>query len=875
MKIETDDILGSVAMRLFGRNVVVLVLWLGLLTGPLCWTQARAEEKKSPVPQKSTKVQQEIQALFSSRCVECHSGQKPKAKLNLSSFDGVARGSSSGPVVAPGQLDKSRIWQLIQQDKMPPKKPLTDTERQIVRRWIEAGSPGLAVKAAGQSLAKHWAFQTPLHHSAPAVQRLDLIRTEIDRFIEAALENERLSLAPPASREILIRRVSFDLTGLPPTPAEIDSFLTDSAPLAYERMVDRYLASPHYGERWGKYWLDAAGYADSNGYFSADSDRPLAYRYRDYVIRSFNEDKPYDRFVREQLAGDELAGYEPGGDVTAAMVDPLTATHFLRNAQDGTGESDGNPDEVRTDRYSVLEGTLQIAMSSLLGITIQCARCHDHKFEPITQRDYYSLEAIFFSGYCPDRWTKPADRVVAIGPRAEREAFQRRTESIDHQVKFLRGGLETITAGYQERLLEERLQSMEPAKRSQILKAFTTAKDKRTAEQQALLQAHADAVKITDEDLVKRFPEFKSIREPINKTLAAVESQRPPPLEKISVFVETDAKPPPHHVLVRGQHNAPGPEVMPQVPAALCTTKDQFQLSPHPKGRTSSGRRTALANWITSPENALFARVMVNRIWQNHFGTGIVASSENFGQSGSRPTHPELLDFLATEFVRQGWNVKAIHRFILYSAAYRQSSAFRQEGFERDPENRLLWRFPLRRLDAEAIRDAMLSVAGELDGREGGPFIPTSHTEDGSVVVDEKHSGARRRSIYLQQRRTQVPTLLEVFDAPSVVTNCTFRNTSTVPLQALALLNSDFSRRRAMGFAQRIDQEVGSDRDKRINGAFRLAYGRAADPKEIESGKRFLASQKQIYSKEKDAEQRAWVDFCQMLMASNNFMYVE
>jgi len=266
---------------------------------------------------------------------------------------------------------------------------------------------------------------------------------------------------------------------------------------------------------------------------------------------------------------------------------------------------------------------------------------------------------------------------------------------------------------------------------------------------------------------------------------------------------------------------------------------------------------------------------MVNRIWQNHFGTGIVASSENFGQSGSRPSHPELLDFLATEFIRQSWSVKAIHRLILHSAVYRQSSAFREDGFERDPENRLLWRFPLRRLDAEAIRDAMLSVAGELDCREGGPFIPTSHTEDGSVVVDEKHSGARRRSIYLQQRRTQVPTLLEVFDAPSVVTNCTFRTTSTVPLQALALLNSDFSRRRATAFAQRLDREVGGDLDKRLSGAFRLAYGRSADPKEIESTKRFLASQQQVYSKEKDAEQRAWVDFCQMLMASNGFMYVE
>jgi Protein of unknown function (DUF1553)/Protein of unknown function (DUF1549)/Planctomycete cytochrome C len=865
-------------MRRFGRLVAILVLWHGLLTVAPPRTRADAEENKALPTQEaaqSIQLQQEVQALFRSRCLECHAGPKPKGKLNLSSFEGVARGSSSGLVVVPRQLDKSRMWQMILQDKMPPKKPLTKSERGIVRRWIEAGSPGLVAKAAPQAPAEHWAFQTPLRPAAPAVKRQDLIRTEIDRFIEAALENEQLSLAPEASREILIRRVSFDLTGLPPTPAEVDAFLADSAPYSYERMVERYLASPHYGERWGKYWLDAAGYADSNGYFSADSDRPLAYRYRDYVIRSFNEDKPYDRFVREQLAGDELAGYEPAGDVTPAMVEPLIATHFLRNAQDGTGESDGNPDEVRTDRYTVLEGTLQITMSSLLGITIQCARCHDHKFEPITQRDFYSLEAIFFPAYCPDRWTKPADRVVAIGPRAQREEVQRRTESIDRQLKSLRSGLEIITTGYQERLLEERLQSLEPAKRALVLKAFTTAKDKRTAEQQALLQAHAEAVKITDEDLAKRFPEFTSIREPIAKTIAAIEGQRPRPLEKISVLVETDVNPPTHHVLVRGQHNAPGPEVTPGVPAALSTPADQFRLPTRPSGRTSSGRRTALADWITSSENPLFARVMVNRIWQHHFGMGIVATSDNLGQSGSRPSHPELLDFLATEFVRQGWSVKAMHRVILCSAAYRQASAFREDAFERDPENRLLWRFPLRRLDAEAIRDAMLSVAGELHCKEGGAFIPTSHTEDGSVVVDEKLAGARCRSIYLQQRRTQVPTLLEVFDAPSVVTNCTSRNTSTVPLQALALLNSDFSRKRAMAFAHRLDREAGSDLDKRIKWAFRLAYGRMPESKESDSTKRFLTAQQQVYSKEKDGDKRAWVDFCQMLLASNSFMYVE
>jgi hypothetical protein len=863
-------------MQSYREFLLVLFLCHCFQTLPPGSPEVRAEEKKATPSAELTQLKKEVQAVFQSRCIECHAGQKPKAKLDLSTFEGVARGGSSGPVILAGQPDKSRMWQMIQQDKMPPKKPLAESERRLVHRWIEAGSPGVIMKAAAaQTSTKHWAYQVPIRPDAPTVQRQDFIRTDIDRFIEGALEQKQLSLAPEASREILIRRVSFDLTGLSPTLSEIETFIADSAPNAYERMVDRYLASPHYGERWGKYWLDAAGYADSNGYFSADSDRPLAYRYRDYVIRSFNEDKCYDRFVREQLAGDEMAGYRPDGDVTAAMVEPLTATHFLRNAQDGTGESDGNPDEVRTDRYTVLEGTLQITMSSLLGVTIQCARCHDHKFEPITQRDFYSLEAIFFPAYNPDRWTKPAERVVAIATRGQREDVQRRTESIDRQVQALRSGLDTIASPYQDRLLEERLQSLEPAKRGDVLKAFKTAKDKRTPEQQALLQAHADAVKITHEDLAKRFPDFSSIREPILQAITARENQRPPPLEKISVFVETDPKPPPHHILVRGQHNAPGPEVTPGVPAAVSSPADRFHLPDHPPGHASSGRRTALADWVTSPENPLFARVMVNRIWQHHFGAGIVATSDNLGQSGARPTHPELLDYLATEFISRGWSIKAVHRLILNSAVYRQSSAFRADAFQADPDNRLLWRFRLRRLDAEALRDAMLSVAGELDAKEGGPFVPTNHAEDGSVVVDEKLAGARRRSIYLQQRRTQVPTLLEVFDAPSVVTNCTIRNTSTVPLQALALLNSDFARNRASAFARRLAQEAGGDPDKRTERAFRLAYGRKPDQKELDLSKRFLAAQCQIWSKEKDGEQRAWIDFCQMVLASNSFIYVE
>ncbi len=682
----------------------------------------------------------------------------------------------------------------------------------------------------------HWAFRPPVRPAMPTVRHSELVRTPVDRFIESALEARSLSLAPPADRAALIRRVSFDLTGLPPMPAEIDAFLADPSPDAYEHMVEHYLASPHYGERWGKYWLDSAGYADSNGYFNADTDRPFAYKYRDYVIRSFNADKPYDQFVREQLAGDEMAGYEPGGDVTPAMTELLAATHFLRNAPDGTGESDGNPDEVRTDRLTVLEGTLQITMNCLLGVTIQCARCHEHKFEPITHREYYALQAIFFPAYNPDRWKKPNERVVAVASRAVREEHKRRTEQIDREVKALRGEL---------------------------------------AEAAKKLKTRPDLQKLNDDELAKRFPAFAAQREETKKKVAVREKDRPPPLEQLAVFVETDPNPPPHHVMKRGQHNAPGAEVGPGVPAAFCTATNVYRLEPRPPGRVSSGRRTAFAKWVTAPENPLFARVMVNRIWQHHFGTGLVSTPDNLGRSGARPTHPELLDYLATEFVRGGWSVKALHRLILTSAVYRQSSDFRAEAAAVDPDNRLLGRYPLRRLDAESLRDAMLSASGELDRRAGGPYVPSQRTAEGTVEVAEGHDGARRRSVYLQQRRTQVVTLLQLFDAPSIVGSCGTRTTSTVPLQSLALLNSEFARLRARAFARRLEREAGPDAGRRLALAFRLACGRGPTAEEAAAAARFLAAQAKVYAGQKDGAERTWADLCQMVLASNAFLYVD
>jgi hypothetical protein len=740
----------------------------------------------------------------------------------------------------------------------------------IIVGWVLA-----CLASAGEDPAKGEApsaFRPAVRPRVPGVKGDP--RTDVDRFILVVLEAKQLSLNPEADRATLIRRVCFDLTGLPPSIEEVNAFLADKATDAYAKMVDRYLASPHYGERWGKFWLDAAGYADSNGYFSADSDRPLAWRYRDYVVKSFNSDKPYDQFVAEQIAGDERVSYAPDDDVTPAMLEGVTATHFLRNAPDGTGESDGNPDEVRTDRFSVLEGNVQNVMNCLLGLTVQCARCHDHKFEPISQEEYYGLQAILFPVYNPERWVKPNDRIVTLGTRAEVAAAQRKNKQIDRQVKAVRAGLAAFAEPLREQMLDERFHDLDAATRTAIIEAVKAPREKRTAAQAALLNKHANA-EISDDDLAKRYPEYAGLRERVEQTVAEREKDRPKPAEQFAVFVETDPSPPVHHVLIRGQHGQPGAEVQPGVLAALSTPKNQFQIGPRPAGRVSTGRRTAFAKWVTSPENPLFARVMVNRIWQHHFGTGIVATADNLGLSGAKPSHPELLDFLAAEFIASGWSVKAMHRLILTSGVYRQSSEPREKLDTIDPDNRLLARFPLRRLDAEALRDSMLFICGELNPRAGGPFVPSTRTDEGTVRIAENADGALRRSIYLQQRRTQVVTFLQLFDAPSIVTTCGKRAPSTVPLQSLALLNSEFSRTRARAFAGRLAHDAGEDQGKRLDLAFRFACSRPPLRDELEACEKFLAKQREVYDKEKNADVRVWTDLCQMLFASNAFLYVD
>ena len=799
----------------------------------------------------------DVRPILAGRCITCHGGVKRKSGLSFMFREGALAPAESGKrAIVPGKPDASELLRRVTidgDDRMPPKGDgLSKDEIATLRRWIEQGAPW----------EPHWAFRPLSAPDLPTVKNAGWVRNEIDRFILARLEAKGLSPSPEAGRTTLIRRIALDVTGLPPAPEELDG-LRDAA---YAKIVDHYLDSPAYGERWGKHWLDAAGYADSNGYFHADTDRPLAWKYRDWVIDALNRDMPFDRFIRWQLAGDLAAGYKPGADVTPDMVPKLVATHFLRNAPDGTGESDGNPDEFQRDRLIVIEGNVRNLSSALLGLTVGCAKCHDHPFEPVTQTEYYRLQALF-TGIYPDdgkHWIKPQRRLIVAATKAEVEAHKKKKEPLEKEIKRLEKSLETPAREARKRLLEKQLAALDGKDRSRARKILEIPGKKRTKDQKTFLRALKIRTDPDHDALAKLDNAFAEERKKTRRRIDKVRKQIPPDLPRIAAAWDVHEGEIGHHLKKRGVYTKPGDAVKPGVPVSIVGEGYAYEM------KTPGGRRGALARWITSPRHPLLARVTANRVWQDHFGAGIVRTPENLGNGGLPPSHPALLTWLAARFVEDGWSLKALHRLILTSATYRQASGLRKDPYAADPENRLRWRGSLRRLDAESVRDGMLAVSGLLDRRRGGPYVPTKRW-NGTVIVDRKDPGARRRSVYLQHRRTQQLTMLNTFDAPPIISNCTQRTSSTVPLQSLALLNSAFARDCAKGFATRIRKRETDP----IRRAFRLAIGRPPTKRERAAAERFLAKQKEIYAGRKDAEARARTDFCQMLLASSAFLYIE
>ena len=822
-------------------------------------------EQNTTDPSGSGVTDHDVLPTFLLRCTVCHGLRRQEAGLDLRTRESILHGGKSGPAIVLGAPADSLLVQKIRAGDMPPKKSLLDAgvkpvparELAQIEAWVLAGAPQappiIDLASTPDDPLVHaqdrefWAFQPARRVEPPSVAGVHLLQNPVDAFLLASLEAAGLSFAPEADRATLIRRLSFDLTGLPPDPTDVDEFLHDPDEQAYEKLVDRMLASPRHGERWGRYWLDAVGYADSEGgKLDADHPRPHAWRYRDYVIRSLNNDKPYDRFLLEQIAGDELADYEHAPTITHDLYDQLVATGFLRMGPDSTSEREV---AFGTDRVDVIADEIDILSSTLLGLTLRCARCHNHKYDPLPQRDYYRLAAIFKGAYDEHDWLKPRPgsekqyrfdlRTLPYVTTQEKLAWESEKQRIEREIDVLRKDLEQRSAALQESTLNQRLAALPEVLRDDLRKMLATAPESRDDVLKYLAEKFESSLRVRQEDLPGLDAEFARAAKEIQDQIAAFESQRQP--EPMIQALWDRGTPSPSYIYQRGDVENPGAWVQPGVPAVLTDGRTPFSIAPPWEGASSTGRRLAFARWLVRPDHPLTARVLVNRVWARHFGAGLVRSLGNFGHTGVPPTHPELLDWLATEFVNQGYRLKSLHRLLVTSRAYRQGSRVTPELERLDPENRLLSRMPLQRLDAEAVRDAMLWVSGQLDARRQGPADPVDVREDGLVTVLGTERGWRR-SIYARQRRKEIPTFLETFDLPAMNPNCLERTESIVAPQALLLLNNAEVLALARAFAERVLREVGPDPALQVTHVFRLALGREPGTQEQQLGEQALAS---------------------------------
>ena len=675
-----------------------------------------------------------------------------------------------------------------------------------------------SVGAVAPPTPTHWAFRPPSRPAPPAVRDHARVRTPIDRFVLARLEAAGLGLSPEAGRAVLLRRATFDLLGLPPTPEEIDAFAADTRADAYERVVDRLLADPRHGERWAQHWLDVARYAETNGY-EADGERQQAWRYRDWVVSSLNADLPYDRFLTDQIAGDLLGkdslvavGFNRCGPIhkVSGNVDPLEARHELLN-------------EMTTGLGA-----------TFLGLTLGCARCHDHKFDPTSQADYFRFEA-FFS----------AARVMEVDLAAPAERLRHTSDLalIESKIIPIRNQVAAIESPYREKIRAEKLAKL-PA---EVRAAFAVDSAKRTPAQQKLAAEFGQLLKVTWDEVVDALSEpDRRKRTALRDRMHALRADAPAPPAR-AWSLEEGKEPLLAHVLRRGDIHKRGPRVEPGYPAFLGVA------GPGPNNRLG------LARWLTRPGHPLTARVIVNRLWQHHFGKGIVRTPNDFGLRADAPTHPELLDWLAVELVESGWSLKHIHRLIVLSSAYRQSGkAPGLGGGTVDPDNRLLWHMPRRRLDAESLRDSVLAASGGLTPKMGGPMVRvplepevydlifTEDEPDGLWPVTRDIREHTRRSLYLFNKRTVRLPMLESFDQPDTLTSCAVRPVSTFAPQALILLNSPFMHQQAGAFAVRLMGEAGDDAKAQVTRAYRLALGRSPSKAEMDLSLAFLADQSEL-----------------------------
>ncbi|MBT72475.1 MAG: hypothetical protein CMQ15_10645 [Gammaproteobacteria bacterium] len=813
----------------------------------------------------------EIRPIMERTCWNCHSDQIQSSGLDLSSRDAALAGGSRGPAIVPGNADESRLFRQIsglEGPLMPLGVTLSDNEIEAVRTWINDGAEWdaqAATAVAGESYTafatdvpdsarEYWAFKLPVNHPLPEVANFN---HPIDRFLEQQRLDSGVTAAPKADRLTLLRRAYLDLIGLPPTIAETEAYLADTAPGAWQRVIDKLLASPQYGERWGRHWLDVARYADSDGY-EQDVDRANAWRYRDYVVDAFNDDKSYAQFITEQVAGDEL-------DETTHET--RIATGFLRAGPRVNFREKDNPER----RWDYLDDVLATLGRGVLGMTIQCARCHDHKFDPILQKDYYSLTSALF-GYVETEYP--------MLPDDQAQDYLRRTAELDDQVSVIREQIRELEQPYLTELKVERIRREFP---QDVLDAVLTPEDERSDGQQ-LLAAQVLTIGVPRAQVDAAMSEAdKTRREVLQGRVQEVQASRPEQPAMLEIVTDGDYRytpdragdnvlgcpecriqptepgsflhqgpdryeVPPANFLIRGDPFSLGPELEPAY-LTVATYGDPLTVIPRTNGRTS-GRRLALAKWLTSQDNPLTARVWVNRVWHHHFGRGIVASLDNFGVVGDRPTHPKLLDWLALEFMDKDWSTKELHRLIMTSQAYQMASAFDNAANNlADLENHLMWRYRPQRLEAEAVRDVIMASSGGIDLTVGGepifPYIPQDILDTAALFGrwDNQADGPDvwRRSLYVYRRRTLSYPFFDTFDLPDQNITAAYRNTSTVAPQALTLLNNPFIVGQAQLFARQVEEVVPYDVDRQVALAYQTALTRLPTAAEAEIGRELVA----------------------------------
>lgn len=828
----------------------------------------------------ATLFTQRVEPILSEHCFSCHQPGKTRAGLDLTSRDALLQGGDSGPAIVSGNAAESLLMRLVrheQEPAMPHKRdPLPADAIAVLEAWIDAGAPYGAVEVAANAETDElrvtdadrafWSFAPLSEAQPPTVGNERWVRTPVDRFILAAQEAAGIGPAAKADRRTLIRRVYFDLIGLPPDLEAVETFVNDPDPQAYKKLVDQLLDDPRYGERWARHWLDVARYADSGGY-EFDVERPTAYHYRDFVIRALNEDLPYDQFVQWQIAGDE---YEPDNPSAIAATGFCTSGPTISNQ------------ENEKNRYDELDDVLSTTGSAFLGLTVSCARCHDHKYDPIPQRDYYRMLSAFTTSKRHDAY---------LASREATEKYQEEQAAWDEQHKVAIDALTAFAAPLREPIRIAKIEALPIGDEEKSL--LLAPLDDKNEAQKKLLEAHAKALAVSDEELRASLDESNQGRwDALVAAVTELETNKPAAPPKALALTDAASEPVESYLLARGDPNAkqetiklgflsvlPGGEAQPFQPAVWKS-----------ENATTTFRRHALAEWLTDVDEGagrLTARVIVNRLWHHHFGHGIVRTPNDFGMQGDRPSHPELLDWLASELIRRDWSLKAIHRSIVLSSTYRQSNEYDPAKAAIDPENRLLWHRRPIRLEAEAVRDAMLAVSDCLNDDMYGPGVfPYVHPDaiaTGSTgkwptdVVDGPETW--RRSVYIFIRRSARFPMLEAFDMPDTTSSCGRRIPTTTPTQSLALLNSRFVNEQAGHLAARLVDEAPENANECIRTAFHLTLGRNPREPELARCATFLDEQTQRYREREpesdpQPEHRALIDLCQTLLSLNEFVYV-